>query len=755
MVDLLKNVFQTLLFDGETGHERVVFAEPRDETGQQGIWLLPKEIFPMTSEVHGLPDGEEFLDALKQVLSTGVCKRLLLLPPFMAPRGLSPNLRAEYPQMGLEEIALQIALEHMSRGSRLAVILSAGGLLSSFSKHNTRKKLFTYAYPRFVLTHDHSWQALGIPMHPAFRMSTLVLEKSDNVFPLKFFKIPQADIENQQLDITADLLRLTKQEGGKTKYGYVLRNPPEPGEILLHDKYHPDLLHRRRDMQNLGKVKPLHDLVEVRRGLDTIRDAHLLLDAKHSNGIPVLEGRDIQQDGNLTIEDPRYRAEVSSGLQLKAGDLCLRTIIGRIDRLSVAEISRDLPPLVPSHSVLVLRPKAGVSPEDIELLLAFLRSKTALEFLRAEGVDIHLHPTKFLSLPVPIPDEDLRTALKSLEEASIRFESWKEEAEQARSSLFEFPSAKDAHLHLLSAGRRSRQRQRAAELVDNFRHRVRTRFPHPVAYRWRTAESAHPDLEGYVQVLECAEVTVCYLAIMAILLANKVEGAEIIWLRELAKRMSGPGSRGTNMGDWISILREVRDAKRFRNVPENVPFYEVLTFLEDKEVDTLLQRLYLERNDQAHGRGPKGSNIPTRFQGCLQDLETFLKAVEFISEYPLRYIERTRWDSLRTTNYYEYRDLVGDHPLVPLASGVNTDANLEAHSLYLVDRQGGLHLLRPFLTREECPVCGSRSTFFLDSYNNKSDVCYLKSLEDGHSHENYDVAEVFRDVGFLLPQTST
>ena len=87
------------------------------------------------------------------------------------------------------------------------------------------------------------------------------------------------------------------------------------------------------------------------------------------------------------------------------------------------------------------------------------------------------------------------------------------------------------------------------------------------------------------------------------------------------------------------------------------------------------------------GRGPKGSAIAREFDQSIPDLEILLRSAEFRTEYPLRYIEATRRDSLQHATEYEYRELMGDHPLVPLQKAQSTNAQLEARSLYLVDRK--------------------------------------------------------------------
>ena len=356
-------------------------------------------------------------------------------------------------------------------------------------------------------------------------------------------------------------------------------------------------------------------------------------------------------------------------------------------------------------------------------------------------------------MPVPLPDETTASALEGLRAARTTFEHWRQQAEQAISSVFDFPSARDARLHLLTSGRKLRQRLIAAEQTDDFRYRLRTQFPHPIAYRWRAVEAAKPDLEGYVQVLECAEISTCLLACVAMALAQSVEGVQIRWLGEMAKRLAKRG-QGTNMGDWVATLREIQDAKSLRQTAGLIPFYEVSRFLDDDEVNGALQRLKDRRDDQSHGRGPKGSAIAREFDQGITDLEILLRSAEFLTEYPLRYIEATRRDSLQHATEYEYRELMGDHPLVPLQKAQSTDAELEARSLYLVDRNSILHLMRPLLLRQECPVCGSWATFYLDTYDRESDTCSMKSMEHGHSVQDQRISSAFRALGLLPSDTA-
>ena len=126
-----------------------------------------------------------------------------------------------------------------------------------------------------------------------------------------------------------------------------------------------------------------------------------------------------------------------------------------------------------------------------------------------------------------------------------------------------------------------------------------------------------------------------------------------------------------------------------------------------------------------------------------------LEAVEFLTEYPLRYIEDTSVDSITEITTYRYRTLMGDHPVVGLAEGQTDIANLESGSLYLVDRNGELHLFRPYLVRQECPKCKNPEIFFLDTFRAKEGVCVLKSMTTNHTVEDKAITAAFRHVGLV------
>ena len=295
----------------------------------------------------------------------------------------------------------------------------------------------------------------------------------------------------------------------------------------------------------------------------------------------------------------------------------------------------------------------------------------------------------------------------------------------------------------MQAGKRARQRQRAGRSVESLAFRIRTQYPYPLAYRWREVEARGKGLGGYSSVLACAEATICYLALLAIVGAQVLD-VDIGKLVEIGRRLMERG-KGIGLGDWIAVLREVGTSKRFRDL-KTFPFPEVLTVLIDEDTNDAVQRLQEARNDQAHGRGPKGAAVVVAIEDRFADLERLLQSAEFLVEYPFRFIDETRRDSLSGLTLIGYRDLMGDHALVPLGSDEHESSEIEAKSVYFLDRAGRYHLTRPWVT---CLERQQPATFHVERYDKKSDTVTLKSLEHGDTIVDKRLASALRAVGFL------
>ena len=694
-----------------------------------------------------LSRGVEFADKLENHLRQGEPPAsVLLLPPLLRRRSLPRAFRKEYPFRCLEDVAIERALNRLPPGTPIAVLLPPN-FLGSEGYRVSREAL--HPHLRMVFEIDRPWPGL----HPKFRIHFAVFEKigtsSSVIPPLRFFRVPESTThpEHQSRDdIGLDLEKLLEREGGSTRWGFVLREGLAAGEPWVFDLYSPQAAAFRDDLQKIGDVRPLGELADFIPTNRLGNPRASLLDSDQNEGVPLLAGRNIGLNGELHWDQVRYRIAKPKSL-LKAGDICLRAFLNSSGILVTAQIPDNAPPLAAEDTLIGLRKKEETTLEEWQVLVDFLPSFKASRLIAPlSGNLVRLNRSHLRKLPVPVPDQALQLALRKLNDAAANFESWRNEALQQKRALFSVAGSQEGRNRVLQAGKRARQRHHAAKLVEKTSFRIRTQYPYPLAYRWRVVEARHEGLEDYLNVLECAEATLCYLALVAIVGAQS-QGLRIGGLQEIGRQLI-ERKAGISLGNWISVLQEVGGPKISR-ASSAFPFPEVLRVLAQSDTKEAVAQLKKARNDHAHGRGPKGSQVAKATEQRCADLEGLLASVDFLSDYPLRLVEKATRDSLKGRTQIRYRDLMGDHPLVPFETDEQESAELENGSLYFVDSAGHYHLARPWLTWRFCPECRRPSVFHLDRYDNKVGVAKLKSLEHGHGFDDKEIAAVFRSLEFL------
>lgn len=665
---------------------------------------------------------------------------VLLIPEQTPHRLLSAEYRTSFGHHTLAQAQFESLLTQVPPGTQVGCLLPSS-VLHVPSQASWRHKLFERTSLRAV----SFLRAPFLPyenVHPGFSMALVVViagEQHSADQEVQFKTLP--------LDIDWQSPPSVRSCFTDEKYAYSAVIDHGGGPITF-ERFHPLHQAKRHNVAALGEMQPLANLVEILFAPPMAARATNV--AKVSNRI--ITGRNLVQ-GNILMDDAMdTQLRRQPTIELKENDICLPRIWNSTNRNTrpVVQITADLLPLQANHTVVVLRPRAELPSEAVEFLIAFLESAVFKEILVAEGAELQLSTSTLRAVDVPIGTQDMHTAVFELNQAVKQLEEWAEEARKARMQLFGQHAGKQARIHILEAGRDVRQRVASGRLITDFGHRVRTRYPLPIAYRWRTVQAAHPDLEGYLHLLECAEAVLTYTALTAIYLANYVKREPLAKVRDIASRFASRSGAGINFGDWRSILEEV-NSKKIRKLAATAPFYEVTTFLDNEESKAAIVDLIHARNDQSHGRGPKGADVDSAFTERRESLEALLSGVEFLSEYPLRYIERAQWNSRRRESHVTYRDLIGDHPLTPIGEEIVTADPLEDGSLYLVDREGQYHLIRPLLLRRRCPECGTMATFALDGYDQRTGGCRLKSLEHGHiaiTHET-EVTEAYREFGLI------
>ena len=553
MLEVIKIILELSLFGSNEKQDSGYVYIPDQDSDEEdrrtlGIYHIPSSLFPNNCRVKQLSAGESFLEDIKKMDFGGQPQNLIVIPPFNGSRNLSELLRKAHRGWDLSSIAVKETIETLPFGSKLGIILPI-----SFYASNSRPCRDARLYVsekssiETVISFSNRQQVFS-GIHSGFKLCVLVTKiGQQNKKPVKFFRIPEiAELENPD-DVIRDFKGLLKRGGGETTYGYVHRELIPPGEQLLYEKYHPSIRRKQEDIESYGHVIKLGDVGKVQRGHPFHKSSMRALANKETNlskkdtqsAFPMIGGREILRDGTINFEEARHKSDGEGLLHLKPGDICIRQIANlEFDAsLIFAEVTAKMPPLIADSHIIVFTPNSDITAEDKELLLAFLSSEFPVQWLVAQGASMQIHPNLIRDLPVPLLDEELKTACRSLSEAADQFAAWKNAAESARSALFNFGAAKDSRLFLLKTGRDARQRKEAAELVDDFDYRIRTRFPYPIAYKWSTIKSSYPDLEGYTHILECAEVMACYVAQICILTFKEI-GLDIGYVKSISENLS-------------------------------------------------------------------------------------------------------------------------------------------------------------------------------------------------------------------------
>lgn len=619
--------------------------------------------------------------------------------------------------------------------------LVPGSTMTDHSTRRLRAAITQHWQPTLVVF------ASGIlpDVHPSVEVAAvLLLSRSPRPDPVRVFRLP---VEEDDGVVEADFQHLLKMSGGQRTYGYVIRGAIPPGESMAFDRHNPAVLDRREALAEFGRIIRLGDVFGLPGpAVHLTSDRELLRDNKAGGGARVLSGRDVRRDGTIAPADEQTRwADLPPERCLHSGDLLLRSLQAATDPggLVVAEVTAEDLPAAATHSVIVLRPDPSLTPHQLLFVKQFLRSPLA-RTLATDGVGSFIRRHALQKLVLPQPDEALTAALVDLTVAAQRLDDWRADAVAlVEAALLDEP--KVARARLLDSGRLLRMRADAAALLDDFGHTVRTRFPHPVAYRWRRVEaemSGEATGQAYEAVLEAAEVLLCFAANIAMVMARHA-GLEIAAVRVIREKLAS-GRSGPSFGDWVAVLTEL-NGKKFQRLPYDQPLGEVRQMLPAGEVDEARVRLGQRRNDHAHlRRGDPAAALREAFA----DLSTIMANAEFLCDLRLVHLSSVRWDALRKTATVRLRELMGDHSIVPTRVMEYPSNELEEGSLYVMDTSGQLHLLRPFLIGRTCPTCAHWSTFHVDLAPRNAAVV-LKSLEHGHTFADGALREPLRQVGLL------
>ena len=564
-------------------------------------------------------------------------------------------------------------------------------------------------------------------------------------------------------------LRDLQSSGGRTANGIAIE-PPIDWTSLTPQDIDLERVRKIEESAKIGILRPLTDLCELIFGFGGSRSRSQRGDHK----IPVITPK-VMRGGVIALDDVTEWADHSADPRLRRHDLLIGAVNDwhaksyRLEDIQAVEVHDDHLPAIAGKDVLVVRPNEDLCSAERLAIRHYLKSGRFAEqiigrdFFGNTAIRSDLDKTF-----VPIPTSEFLDAFRAVDFAVDEFRTWQNEGSHLIELSMDAKNHEEARQLLISASQLLRQRASAARLLDDLNHRVSTRFPLPIAYRWSVARTLcnakrATDMRHAInEALDAYEVLLAYLAILGLTFARSAEGEVSLVGNAPNKLTSKKG--GLDLGVWIDILTKASDAVKFtRRLPPGHPFILVHEFFRDNQIVDASKTLAKLRNDIAHSRSPDTVDLPNTLRMVWDKLSILYRAAEFVTDYPLVRVDDTKWNQLARVNSITYGQLSGDNPIVPMeemtlgelegvtfGDSVNPAPNeVEDDSLYVMAAGRHLYLLRPLLVGQECGECKHWATFFPERVDTGG-YCY-KSLERGHTMilPSEEVEEALRAVGFL------
>lgn len=461
--------------------------------------------------------------------------------------------------------------------------------------------------------------------------------------------------------------------------------------------------------------------------------------------------KNIGRDGVIAGPDPEvddWRSDAPERLLLRAGDILLSSVISGRPKAALVQ-EADLP-AVAVRSLFVLRPNKPLSAEHARLILAFLRSDIVGALAAGSSFQQHLRLSQLKALELPKEDQALAAALDDLAAAGQRLGRMAAEAGALAESVFDrSTSPGEARRLIIATGQLTRLRSMAAAQLDDPDFIIRTRYPYPIALRWRNVE-AQKSVESqddaraneYAAVLKTAETLLGYSALLTIALAHET-GISCKAIRAF-KRKIAIGLGGPGFGDWQRILQQIAAAEGMSDLSPEHPLHEFAVLLTDDDAEVACQSLGTKRNSKAHGREDLPAVSASKLNEAHDSLRFLLNRARFLADLQLLNVTNVVWDRHEQSDTVTFQRLMGDHPVVPTENLCHVGPGRIATNLYLADRDQGLHPLSPFLTCENCEGCGTLSLFHADKEQGE---LLQTSLDHGHFYPYRADERPLRAVG--------
>lgn len=262
----------------------------------------------------------------------------------------------------------------------------------------------------------------------------------------------------------------------------------------------------------------------------------------------------------------------------------------------------------------------------------------------------------------------------------------------------------------------------------------RGHLPYPVARAVRGVQVAIDPWRKYDQVIEASEKLVTWLGILG-----------LAWICEekrlppaIAQWMDGLRGSGLSLGMWLAVAQAAEKEMGTTGTDLDGFSQGLRAQKGNAGLRGALESLVNERNDRAHGRGPRtDAELEDRLVEASNKLAVGLQGAGFLRELPAFIPQRCSF-SRRTGDFtITALALIGEHPdFAPMS--LRSEHPLEEQQIYLLRKGEEPLLLTPFCVARDCPRCRSRELFYPERLIDGE--LKLKSLDEGHLTEDPDLA---------------
>jgi hypothetical protein len=274
---------------------------------------------------------------------------------------------------------------------------------------------------------------------------------------------------------------------------------------------------------------------------------------------------------------------------------------------------------------------------------------------------------------------------------------------------------------------------------------ARRALPYPVARAVRVVQQSSDMKATYEAVLHAAEALSTVLGITAVLWARRYD----VTTPELRKLQTA-FDRSVSWGLWTDAARSVHQL--MTGHPHALPgMGEALrSGKRGTRLVADLQDLANERNNWAHGRGPRNQlEAAQRLQEVFPMFERALESSGFLSEMPWMLTHDSKLRRREGDFQIQAARGMGDHPDFDVITFTSPVA-LAEETFYLLTPDGLLDMT-PLVVFRVCPTCHQHEVAYAEGLDERKGVA-LKTFDRGHVV--YD-ASLIEEVRHLIQQEVT